>query len=656
MPFCSSFHIRSAIYLLSNSPISQSSNKLYKNDPVLRAARTVTHPSVNGRRHFSLENHFLRHSTPRPESAPMSAIESTRFELPGLTLPLYFRPHREWTDVVYANALDETDIENGYVGYMFTLRELSMMRIMEAITDKPDWDKKVFNQEITDKWRKEISDSGQDITERMIEYIFAELRWKSTEYKKTGILTSYDPGVVKSDVAIPKELKQQLRDLVKPLEDVPEEEKDYHPGSDDKVVDLVHPSLFPLVYGRTKVLGDKLIGLDDCFLYVGQGEMTRISDSPPERLRRMTDHDPYSRHFQWLPCEVKFNGNGECQIASYINNLHPAKHRDLYHVIEKILTQIIPLWNISLTRDYNIPRRIQYNEVEYLPSAEPEPQQGDDESDDDAFYERLEEWRDARRLKQPEPAKFEPPTDHRQNAVDLQSMFAKEGLQVIVKLANIELTPEEPEYEGGSWHIEGQLNERICATAIYYYDSQNITDNTLSFRHRADDRHFDDLYYEQGEFQFLRVFGFEPSAGGFSDEQITQDLGAVTCREGRLLTFPNTLQHRVSAFSLSDRSKPGHRKILALFLIDPSRRIISTANVPPQREDWCKEWKQSVDDVLGKRLPVELQNMVHKTVDFTPMTMDEAKEYRLKLMDERSLKSTQTNRVFETGSFSLCEH
>jgi hypothetical protein len=23
---------------------------------------------------------------------------------------------REWTDVVYANALDETDIENGYVG------------------------------------------------------------------------------------------------------------------------------------------------------------------------------------------------------------------------------------------------------------------------------------------------------------------------------------------------------------------------------------------------------------------------------------------------------------------------------------------------------------------------------------------------------------
>ncbi|GIJ97934.1 hypothetical protein Aspvir_000040 [Aspergillus viridinutans] len=54
--------------------------------------------------------------------------------------------------------------------------------------------------------------------------------------------------------------------------------------------------------------------------------------------------------------------------------------------------------------------------------------------------------------------------------------------KVIVKLANIKLTPEKPEYEGGSWHIEGQLNEHICATAIYYYDGENITESTLTFR------------------------------------------------------------------------------------------------------------------------------------------------------------------------------
>ena len=40
---------------------------------------------------------------------------------------------------------------------------------------------------------------------------------------------------------------------------------------------------------------------------------------------------------------------------------------------------------------------------------------------------------------------------------------------VIVKLANIVLTPEKPRYEGGSWHVEGMMNERIVASGIYYY-------------------------------------------------------------------------------------------------------------------------------------------------------------------------------------------
>ena len=41
--------------------------------------------------------------------------------------------------------------------------------------------------------------------------------------------------------------------------------------------------------------------------------------------------------------------------------------------------------------------------------------------------------------------------------IPLRDKFRDSGLQVIVKLANIELTPEKPRYEGGSWHVEGQL-------------------------------------------------------------------------------------------------------------------------------------------------------------------------------------------------------
>lgn len=58
------------------------------------------------------------------------------------------------------------------------------------------------------------------------------------------------------------------------------------------------------------------------------------------------------------------------------------------------------------------------------------------------------------------------------------------------------LTPEKPDYNGGSWHIEGQLNERICASVLYYYDSENITESFLAFRQKVD-RDVTDKSYAQ---------------------------------------------------------------------------------------------------------------------------------------------------------------
>lgn len=199
-------------------------------------------------------------------------------------------------------------------------------------------------------------------------------------------------------------------------------------------------------------------------------------------------------------------------------------------------------------------------------------------------------------------------------------------------------------------------NERICATAIYYYDSENITESTLAFRQRSED-YFEDVMYEQESHEFLQaVYGFGPEVDSRDNTNVTQNLGRVVCREGRLLTFPNVVQHCVSPFSLADRTKPGHRKIVALFLIDPHRRIISSANVPPQQQDWGKERQKLVKDLLSQNLPPELQNMVEKDMPATFTTMDEAKAYRLDLMAERSVRAEVNNTVFETGSFSLCEH
>lgn len=44
--------------------------------------------------------------------------------------------------------------------------------------------------------------------------------------------------------------RRQLQEAVKPLIETNKQEKDWHPGSDRKVLNLVHPSLYSLVYGR----------------------------------------------------------------------------------------------------------------------------------------------------------------------------------------------------------------------------------------------------------------------------------------------------------------------------------------------------------------------------------------------------------------------
>lgn len=125
--------------------------------------------------------------------------------------------------------------------------------------------------------------------------------------------------------------------------------------------------------------------------------------------------------------------------------------------------------------------------------------------------------------------------------------------------------------------------------------------------------------------------------------------------EGRLLTWPNVLQHQVQPFELADRSKPGHRKILALFLVDPNIRVISTANIPCQQRDWWSEHIQREKSAISN-LPVELQDHVFGQVEDFPLSLKEAKELRLELMEERKNFVVLHDEEFKQHTFSLCEH
>ena len=64
-------------------------------------------------------------------------------------------------------------------------------------------------------------------------------------------------------------------------------------------------------------------------------------------------------------------------------------------------------------------------------------------------------------------------------------------VQVIVKYAEIVVTPERPEYPGGAWHVEGMQNEAIVASCIAYLHSENITESRLHFRSMAADPRYE---------------------------------------------------------------------------------------------------------------------------------------------------------------------
>ena len=125
-----------------------------------------------------------------------------------------------------------------------------------------------------------------------------------------------------------------------------------------------------------------------------------------------------------------------------------------------------------------------------------------------------------------------------------------------------------------------------------------------------------------------------------------QGVGDVITKSNRCVAFPNLYQHRVQPFRLKDRTKPGHRKILVFFLVDPTQRVRSATNVAPQQREWVTEAMSGAGQIsaFGK-LPVELLEMISNANE-GPMTRLEAEEYRKELMSERVVFAENSNKLY----------
>lgn len=69
--------------------------------------------------------------------------------------------------------------------------------------------------------------------------VLCSLIYRLTGHVQAGLMKAF----WESDNLVDADLKNKLEEHLAVLRDVPDDEKDWHPGSDKQVLDLIHPSM-----------------------------------------------------------------------------------------------------------------------------------------------------------------------------------------------------------------------------------------------------------------------------------------------------------------------------------------------------------------------------------------------------------------------------
>ena len=492
-----------------------------------------------------------------------------------------------------------------------------MLALMNELTDTPEWQQIVFDPEYTFKWKNAEIMSGKDITRSMADWCVEEVKYHASEYVHSKIVPAIDGGVVKSDIIVPGILRKELKRTIASLQRTHRQTNRTY-----DVLDVVDSFLYPFDWERTRTLRSEApLTLSDCVRRIGQGQ---LSNQPAEGEcgvdgpNKYPNEMAFSRRFQYLPFEVTFGDRGEggSQITSYINNVHPVKHHAFYNTIKALIDVTIPMFNctiMALKAPGYENARLHVAVLGRDPMIK---------KDVDAFrppgQRAIIDYADAQ-------GRFRDWL-----FVDLKKEFWNIGLQFVLHIQDINLVPNHPGFKGEEWHVQGQRNDRICATATYVYASENLTPVRLSFRRRV---HTEEASLAKG---YIQEPPFAPEIyGAESGDPDIQHMGDIELREGRVVTNPNTFQTRLLPFELKDSGKPGCLKLLTLHLIDPNRRMMSTAMVPPQQKDW---WADEIRHQNARiyRLPTEIWEKIVVMVEEYPIGMNEAEEVRQDFAEERA--------------------
>lgn len=353
---------------------------------------------------------------------------------------------------------------------------------------------------------------------------------------------------------------------------------------------------------------------------------------------------PLGMPFSFLDVESTRLTIGPLSVSSYINSVHPTHHRGLYHVTQDLIETCIPLFDrtlIHLKAPGYRNQRMHLAMIDRDPVIVHEP---------GPFRPPERSGRHINRYLD-ESGRYDPAI-----FVDLKREFWNIGLQMVLEMQDIDLTAANPEFPGEDWHIQGQCNERICATAYYVYSTRNLSSKnppTLSFRCRINP--------EEGEFADGEITPppYAPEYYGVEDgDPLVQQLGSVALREGRLVVFPNTFQVKFESFRSADESQRGFCRIAMLHLLDPNRRNMSTKLVPCQRRDWWAEELRQTCPRFG-RLPLEIFDRIVESIGEgeVPISMIEARKIRDEFMHERAeFRKRHTNAMLTYGEWDFRSH
>lgn len=282
----------------------------------------------------------------------------------------------------------------------------------------------------------------EEVTLKMRKCVISELQHRAEHFQETKAVMVFD-ACVKSDNVIPSHLREALVRAAHTLEENQPAYKSEELKSFRKV-DLVDPNYVPLIYGRSRILTDRHVGLQDCIPVAGAGETLSVC------VICHPDGPWYDTGYQQLPCDISLL-DGRCQIVSYINDAHPVHHQGLYFVIEEILTRVVPLLNEALA----------YHESRLRIEL---PQNLNESADNYGFEIMFGEdagfcnWSNSNGAELPEPfsESQNPISGDDKGANSLQMKLQDRGLQIIVRIESVELTPAKPEMAEDEWHLEGQ--------------------------------------------------------------------------------------------------------------------------------------------------------------------------------------------------------